>query len=68
MLTLNRKDGESILIYPHPDLDPNTTVAELFTDGPIIVTVHGRKKGGTGVGLEVPSELKVSRQELLRQE
>jgi len=64
MLTLNRKDGESILIYPREDLDPETTVQELFAGGPIVVRVHGRKNGGTGVGIGAPAELEVLREEL----
>jgi len=63
MLTLNRKDGESILIYPR-DLDPETTVQEPFAGGPIVIRVHGRKNGGTGVGIEATVELEVLREEL----
>lgn len=66
MLTLNWKDGESILIYPREDLGLATTVRELFADGPIVIQFHGRKKGGTGVGLAVPVELEVMREELVR--
>jgi hypothetical protein len=31
MLVLERKDGESILVYPSPNIDPVLTVRELFS-------------------------------------
>jgi len=32
MLVLNRKDGESIYIYPHDDLDPEMCAPQIFPD------------------------------------
>jgi len=64
MLTLNRKNGESILIYPREDLDPETTVRQLFADGPIAIRVHGRKKGGTSLRVAAPDGVLILRGKL----
>ena len=39
MLIISRKDAESILIRPAEDVNPKMTLAELFSDGPIEITV-----------------------------
>ena len=33
MLVLTRRPGEDLLLFPNEDLDPDTTVAELFAEG-----------------------------------
>ena len=41
MLVLTRRQGQSILIRPAADLDPATTIADLFANGPIEVAILG---------------------------
>ena len=62
MLKLSRNDGESITIYPSEELDPSMTIGELFQDGPITVTVRGRR---TMLVIDAPDHLKILRGELV---
>lgn len=59
MITLSRKESESILIHPSEDLDPAMTVAELFANGPIRVIVTAANRGHAQIGIEVPGKLRV---------
>ena len=64
MLTLTRKENESLFIEPFEDIDPSMTVAELFADGGIEIyldKVQGRK---IRIGIEAPKELNIARGEL----
>lgn len=65
MLVINRKDGESLLIFPHEEHDPEMTVGELFKCGPIVVHVFGKKKGGTSIGVAAPEAIAILRRETL---
>ena len=62
MLVINRKDGESILIYPSLDVDPDMTVKELFSL-PIRIKVYSNQNE-TKVCIEAPQTLNVDREEL----
>ena len=64
MLVLTRREGESFLIYPSPDINPAMTVAELFQQ-PITVTLVDCKPGRVKVGIEAPRKLAVAREELV---
>ena len=50
MLLLSRRIGESILIYPD-DVPEGMTVAELFADGPIEITVTDTKAPQCKLGI-----------------
>lgn len=65
MLVFTRRNGESFVLYPATDLDPNMTVAELFAAGPIEITVTDMKPHQVRIGIEAPPEILVYRSELL---
>ena len=58
MLSLSRLTDESILIFPVEDLPDDMTVAELFTEGGIEVTIL---KGTIKLGIDTPKVLDVDR-------
>ena len=66
MLILGMHHHERIIIEPRPNLDLNLTVAELFADGPIIITpMEGQ--GQTGyrrVGIASTPLLRIMREPL----
>ena len=64
MLTFTRRPGESFLLFPSPDLDPDMTVAELFARGPIqieIAELHGRQ---VRLRVDAPREIAILRSEI----
>jgi sRNA-binding carbon storage regulator CsrA len=65
MLVLERKTGESILIYPNDDIRPEMTVAELFSNGPIKVAVKCRDHSAIKLAIDAPYNMKILRYELL---
>jgi len=65
MLTLERKEGESIIIQPSPDLDPSLTVTELFANGLIEITIKDIKPGKAKILIDAPQELSIAREEIL---
>lgn len=67
MLILTRKPGESILIDRDPALDPNTSVAELFANGPIELIVTRLAGGRVRLGIAAPPGLLILRRELCLQ-
>lgn len=64
MLSLTRKAGESILIYPG-DIPEGMTVAELFEDGPIEIMVVQTRPNQCKIGIDAPRELKIVRDEIM---
>ncbi len=64
MLTLTRKNQQSIIIKPSDSIDPNMTVAELF-EAPIEIVVHRIKNASVAVSIDAPKQLKVVRKELI---
>ena len=62
MLKLARNDGESVVISLRDGIDPAMTVAELFSGGPITITVRGRR---TMLVIEAPDQLHILREELV---
>ena len=64
MLVLERRSGESILIYPSDQLDPDMTVGELFRHHPIRVSIKSRDKGAFKIAISAPDEMKILREEL----
>lgn len=66
MLVLERKSGEAVLIYPNEGIDPNMTVGELFSSGPIRVSVKCREQGAIKLAIHAPTSIKILRDELSR--
>ena len=65
MLVLTRRQGQSILIRPAADLDPATTIADLFANGPIEVAILGIDGKQIKVGVNASRSLSVLRNELM---
>jgi carbon storage regulator CsrA len=65
MLSLTRRSEESLLIYPHEDIDPTMTVGELFSNGPIKVQVVQVEGNQVRLGVDAPRALLVMRDELV---
>ncbi len=65
MLVLERRTGESILIYPSDNIQPEMTVEELFSNGPIKVAVKCRGHAAIKLAIEAPYSMKILRNELL---
>lgn len=61
MLTLKRRRGEAIRVFPADDLDLNMTVGELFRDAEIIIEVRETHRGSVSVGIDAPPQLKIWR-------
>ena len=64
MLTLTRKNHQSIVIKPSDSIDPNMTVAELF-EQPLEIVVHRIKNASVAISIDAPKQLKVVRKELI---
>jgi sRNA-binding carbon storage regulator CsrA len=64
MLVLERKSGESILIFPDETLDPEMTIKDLFSNGPIRISVKCRQKTAVKLAICAPNNIKVLRKEL----
>lgn len=65
MLVLERKSGESILIYPNESIHPDMTVAELFSNGPIRVSVKAKGDSSVKLAIDAPMSMKILRHELI---
>ena len=65
MLILTRKPGQSLSIHPHPTLDPDTPIEQLFVGGPIQVQVLGVQGSQVRLGVAAPAGLCIQRDELL---
>lgn len=61
MLTLKRRRGEAIRVFPADHLDPDMTVRELFGGAEIIIEVRETHRGSVSVGIEAPPQLKIWR-------
>ena len=64
MLVLSRRIGESILIYPSDELDPDTPISALFKDGPIQLTLTRVSGNQARLGIAAPNSLTIARAEL----
>lgn len=64
MLILTRQPGQAFSIAPQPNLNPTTTVAELFAAGPISVRVMRIKGDRVRFGVEAHGGLCIVREEL----
>jgi len=64
MLAITRRENESLQIYPSSNLDPDTTIAELFKDGPIEIHVSKVQGNQVRLSLKAPRSLTIMRTEL----
>ncbi len=70
MLTLTRRPGKSIYIYPdYSKVSPNTTIGELFgEDGNIAISVVDASHNKTKLSIDAVREFSIMRDELETQE
>lgn len=61
MLIVSRRDAESILIRPGDDIDPKMTLADLFRNGPIEITVFSTGGSRVKMGVQAPEQLSIWR-------
>ncbi len=61
MLITIRRDAESILIRPGEDIDTSMTLADLFQDGPIEITIFTTDNIRVKMGVDAPEELSIWR-------
>jgi sRNA-binding carbon storage regulator CsrA len=64
MLILTRRQGQSLNIHPKPNLDPGTSVVQLFAGGPIRVQVLGLQGPTVRLGVEANPGFCILRDEL----
>ena len=57
MLIVSRKDAESIEIRPGDDIDPSMTLGDLFSSGPIEITIFSSNNNRVKMGVQAPSQL-----------
>ncbi len=63
MLVLSRRADESIGIQPADGTDAKMTLAELFADGPILITLLGGTGKRVKVGIDAPVQLAIRRKD-----
>ncbi len=64
MLVLSRRADESITIQPADGVDANMTMAELFANGPIQITLLGGTGKRVKMGIEAPEQLSIRRKDV----
>lgn len=64
MLVLSRRADESIVIQPAAGVDGNMTLAELFANGPIQITLLGGTGRRVKMGIEAPEQLEIRRKDV----
>ena len=57
MLIVSRKDAESIEIRPGDGIDPHMTLADLFANGPIEITIFSATGNRVKMGVQAPDQL-----------
>lgn len=65
MLTLTRKNDQSIIISPAAGLDPEMKVSELFGESNIEIKFSKIRNGAVSVSIDAPKTLDLMRSELL---
>lgn len=65
MLTLTRKEGESLYIMLADGKDPRTLVGEVLGKEPIIVRIGLMNPGSVKISVGAPVDVNVLREELL---
>jgi len=66
MLSISRKENQSLFMQLAKDVDPNMTVTELFKNGPIEIYVHDLRKTQIKIGIQAPQELNIVREEAIK--
>ena len=66
MLTLTRKNDQSIIICPAVGLDPDMKVSELFGQANIEIKFNKIRNGFVSVSIDAPKTLDLLRSELLK--
>lgn len=61
MLIVSRRDAESILIRPGEGIDPTMTLGDLFSGGPIEITIFSSNNNRVKMGVQAPDELSIWR-------
>ena len=61
MLIVSRRDAESILIRPGEGIDPSMTLADLFRNGPIEITIFSAGGNRVKMGVQAPEQLSIWR-------
>ena len=61
MLIVSRRDAESIEIRPGDDIDPKMTLADLFSNGPIEITIFSSNGNRVKMGVQAPEQLSIWR-------
>ena len=64
MLVLSRRADESIVIQPADGVDVSMTMAQLFANGPIQITLLGGTGRRVKMGIEAPVELAIRRKDV----
>ena len=57
MLIVSRRDAESIEIRPGEGIDPSMTLADLFRNGPIEITIFSSNSNRVKMGVQAPEQL-----------
>jgi sRNA-binding carbon storage regulator CsrA len=63
MLVVTRRADESIVIAPADGIDEGMTLAELFANGPIEITLLGGSGRRVKMGIEAPTQLAIRRKD-----
>ena len=63
MLVLSRRADESIVIQPADGVDSNMTMAQLFANGPIQITLLGGTGRRVKMGIDAPEQLSIRRKD-----
>lgn len=63
MLVVTRRPDESIVIAPADGIDGAMTLAELFANGPIEITLLGGSGRRVKMGIEAPAQLAIRRKD-----
>ncbi len=61
MLIVSRRDAESILIRPGEGIDTSMTLADLFQNGPIEITIFTSDNIRVKMGVQAPEQLSIWR-------
>jgi sRNA-binding carbon storage regulator CsrA len=64
MLVLSRRADESIVIQPAEGADGAITLAQLFANGPILITLLGCTGRRAKMGIEAPVQLAIRRKDI----
>jgi sRNA-binding carbon storage regulator CsrA len=63
VLVLSRRADESIVIQPADGTDTKMTLAELFANGPILITLLGGTGKRVKMGIDAPVHLAIRRKD-----